>query len=39
MMRWMANMCCYLALGLPGEVWRAIFGKDLLRRWWDSHYR
>jgi hypothetical protein len=38
-MKWMAHMCHYLAIGWPSEIWRAVVGKDLMRRWWNSHYR
>ena len=39
MSTWIANMCCYVVLDLPGEIWRATFGKNFVRNWWDSHYR
>jgi hypothetical protein len=39
MLTWIANMCGYLAIDFPGEIWRAAFGKNVVRKWWDSHYR
>jgi hypothetical protein len=30
---------CYVMIELPGKLWRAIFGRELLSTWWYSHYR
>jgi hypothetical protein len=37
-MNWIGHMGRYLAIDFPGEIWRAIFGKNFLGKWWDSHY-
>jgi hypothetical protein len=39
MLTWLAKMSYYLILGLPADVLRAVFGKNCVRNWWDSHYR
>jgi hypothetical protein len=39
MLTWLAKMSYYLILGLPADLLRAVFGKNCVRNWWESHYR
>ena len=38
MLTWIANLFCYLVIILPGAIWRAVFGSNALKKWWDSRY-
>lgn len=37
MLTWIADIY-YLLIELPGKIWHATFGRNLVGKWWYSHY-